>query len=75
MPNVPIVTARKLIAVLKKKGFILKRSTGSHQVFVRMSDKLSVSIPVHPGHDLGRGITREILKEANISIEEFIKLL
>ena len=74
MGNVPVVTARTLIAVLKKKEFRFIRSVGSHHIFVRDADQVSVSVPVHPGHDLGRGITRQILRDAAISIEEFLRL-
>lgn len=75
MPNVPVVSARKLIKVLKKKGYILHRVKGSHHIFIRQEDQRTVSVPVHPGHDLGRGITISILKDANISLEEFIRLV
>lgn len=74
MGKLPVVSARKLIKVLKKKGFILNRIAGSHHIFVREVDKLSVSVPVHPGHDLGRGITLSILKDADITVDEFLKL-
>lgn len=75
MPKLPVISARKLIRVLKKKGFTLHRTKGSHHIFIQRIDKLTVAIPVHPGHDLGRGITLTILKEADITIEEFLKLL
>lgn len=75
MPNVPVVTARKLVNVLKKKGFVLQRTTGSHFIYVKHEGKLRASVPVHQGRDLGRGITRDILSDAGISIEEFLALL
>lgn len=75
MPKIPVVTARKLIRVLKKKGFIHYRTKGSHHIYIRKEDKLTFSVPVHPGHDLGRGITITILKDAGISPDEFLKLL
>ncbi len=75
MPKVPSATARKLIKVLKKKGFILHRTAGSHYIFVHHDKHLSVSVPVHQGHDLGRGITLSILKDADISVDEFLRLL
>jgi len=75
MPKLPVVSARKLIKVLKKKGFILHRINGSHHTFKRTSDKVTVTVPVHPGHDLGRGLTKSILKDASITDEEFLKLL
>lgn len=75
MPKLPIVKARQLIKVLKKKNFSLQRTAGSHQIFVRLTDRLTISVPVHPGHDLGRGITLQILKDADISLDEFLKLI
>lgn len=75
MPRIPTISARKLIRVLKKKGFVYDRSKGSHQVYARLHDNLSVSVPVHRGRDLGRGITKAILKDAEISEKDFLKLL
>jgi len=75
MPSIPTVSARKFIKVLQKKGFVLHRVTGSHHIFVRKADQLSVSVPVHAGRDLSHGITRSILKDAEITLEEFLQLL
>ena len=75
MPKIPIVTTRKLRKVLKKKGFALNRIHGSHHIYVHPNKKLTVSIPVHAGHDLGRGLILGILKDAQISVDEFLKLI
>ncbi len=73
MPNLPVVSARKLIKLLKKKGYKHHRSSGSHQIFVHHIKKITISIPIHKGRDLGRGITLSILKDAQISPEELLK--
>ncbi|EKD87431.1 MAG: hypothetical protein ACD_36C00085G0006 [uncultured bacterium] len=75
MPKLPVVTAQKLIKVLKKKGFVLDRIHGSHHIFVRTRDRVTVSVPVHRSKDLGRGITRSILDDAHITLEELLKFL
>lgn len=75
MPKLPVISARKVIKILKKKGYILDRIHGSHHVFIRESDQKSVSVPVHAGRDLGRGITLAILKDADITVDEFLRLL
>lgn len=75
MPKIPIINPRRLIKVLTKKGFVYDRTRGSHQIYVRLKDNKSVSVPVHKGRDLGRGITLDILKEAEISVEDFLKYL
>lgn len=33
MPKLPRVTAREIIAVLEKKGFLLARQSGSHKIY------------------------------------------
>ncbi len=75
MPNIPVVSARKLIKVLQKKGFKLHRTQGSHHIYIQSDTQITVSIPVHSGHDLGKGITLSILKDAQITIEEFQKMV
>ena len=73
MPKIPIVSAQKLVKVLKKKGFILDHVSGSHHVFYHSESKLRASVPIHKGRDLGKGITLSILKDAKITREEFLK--
>lgn len=75
MPKIPVVTARKMIKVLKKRGFVLDRSAGSHHIFRHPQTKFRAVLPVHAGRDLGRGITLSILEDAHISVNEFLKLL
>lgn len=75
MPKIPVVTARKLMKVLKKDGFKLDHIQGSHHILYHPTKKRTVSVPVHSGHDLGRGITRAILQDADISLDTFLKLV
>jgi predicted RNA binding protein YcfA (HicA-like mRNA interferase family) len=75
MPKVPIITARKLIKVLKKAGFVLDHSQGSHYIFYHPKKKIAVPVPVHAGKDLGKGLVMAILKESKITIDEFLRLL
>jgi predicted RNA binding protein YcfA (HicA-like mRNA interferase family) len=39
---------------------------------VNIKKKTSVSVPVHKGRDLGRGITLAILKDAEINLDKFL---
>lgn len=76
MPKLPLVTGGDFIKVLQKKGYYKDRQVGSHVIMVHdaQTDK-TVSVPVHKGKTLGRGITRALLKDAEISREEFLRLL
>lgn len=75
MPKIPIINGIKLIKVLTKQGFVLNRVNGSHHILIHPQKQITVSVPVHKGKTLGKGITLAIIKDSQITIEEFLKLL
>ena len=60
--------------VLLDLGFRAVRQKGSH-VFYRHPDGRTTTVPNHPGRDLARPMIREILREIELSTEEFQKQL
>lgn len=74
MPKLPILKPRRFVRFLKKLGFEEVRQKGSHLFFYRSKDNKGTVIPMHR-KDIGRGLTRQILKEIDISPDEFIELL
>lgn len=75
MPRLPAIKAHDLIKVAKKAGFAYEVTQGSHFIFRRPTDGRNLSIPVHKGKDLGRGITKALIKRMGLTPEEFLKLL
>jgi predicted RNA binding protein YcfA (HicA-like mRNA interferase family) len=69
----PQVAARDLIRFLKAQGFIEDRQNGSHLTMWHPTQRISLTIPVHAG-DLGRGLAVRLLKDAGLTVEEFIRL-
>lgn len=63
---------KKLISFLESKGFILKRSKGSHQIFYNEITKKLTVVPYH-NKDLPVGTLHEILKQAGINKDELNK--
>ncbi|MFQ5647200.1 MAG: type II toxin-antitoxin system HicA family toxin [bacterium] len=55
------------------KELKLVRQKGSH-AFYRHNDGRSTVIPIHKGDDLGRGLIRSVLKDIEISVEEYERL-
>jgi predicted RNA binding protein YcfA (HicA-like mRNA interferase family) len=72
--KLPIVEAKTMDRVLNKLGFVYVRQRGSH-VFYRHSDDRTTTLPPHRGRDLGGPLVREILREIDLSPEEFEKLI
>lgn len=75
MPNIPIINGIKLVKILRKKGFVLNRIKGSHHILIHHEKQITISVPVHKGKTLGKGITLAIIKDAGLTTEEFLKLL
>lgn len=73
-PRLPQLTARELIRFLKSQGFVEDRQSGSHLTLWHEGRKLAVTVPVHTGCDTGRGLAARILKDAEFSVEEFLRL-
>ena len=59
-------------AKLKHLGFIEKRQSGSH-IVLRHPDGRQTYVSIHTG-DIPEGTFRSILKQANISLQEFKEL-
>lgn len=55
---------------MTKKGFVVSRQKGSH-VVLKSQDGRRVTVPLH--EELDRGTLLEILAEAGISKEEFLR--
>ncbi len=72
MPKLPVLKPRKVIAALEKAGFRQVRQKGSHIQFKR--GNLLVTVPNHPG-DLNPNVLKSILRQAQMSAEEFEALL
>jgi predicted RNA binding protein YcfA (HicA-like mRNA interferase family) len=74
MPRLPQLTARELIAFLKSQGFVEDRQLGSHLTLWHATRKTFVTIPVHTGTDLGRGLAVRILKDPGFSADDYLRL-
>jgi len=73
MSRMPQVTARELRRFLEAHGFVEDRQTGSHLTLWHEDRKVSVTIPVHTGCDIGRGLAVRILKDAGFSVEDYLR--
>lgn len=74
MTRLPIVDARAMEKFLLRLGFEISRQKGSH-VFYRHADGRTTTLPHHPGRDLSRPLIREILREIDVSIEEYTEII
>ncbi len=74
MSNLPSIDGRKVIKVLRKAGFEVIRIKGSHH-FLRNSDGCATVVPVHGKENIGIGLFYKILKDCELTTNEFLNLL
>ena len=72
--RLPIVNARTMEKVLLHLGFAPVRQKGSH-VFYRHPDGRTTTVPHHRGRDLARPLIREILREIDLTPDQFRQIL
>jgi predicted RNA binding protein YcfA (HicA-like mRNA interferase family) len=75
MPKLPRVSGAEAIRALAKLGFIQVRQRASHVVLKRTdgSGARGCVVPLHP--ELATGTLRGVLKQAGVTVEEFMEQL
>jgi len=74
MPKLPIVKPREVIKAIKKCGFVFDHSVGSHRAFYNTDRSLRVTIAYH-NKPIKKGTLSSIIKQAGLTVGEFIELL
>ena len=73
MSKLPIISGLECVKALEKIGFVIDRQRGSHIIMVREEPRTTISVPDHK--ELDRGTLRGIIRQAGLSVDEFIELL
>ena len=68
------IKPRELVSALKQVGFEEYSQSGSHLILVDEERDLQTSVPIHSG-DIGHGLLKKILKQVELTEEEFRELL
>ena len=68
-PRLPSLAGREVIAILERHGFIKVRQSGSH-VIMKHADGRRTTVPLHAIRDLGRGLLRQIMRDAKLTIDD-----
>lgn len=75
MPKMPRISSSEAIRALERLGFEQVRQAGSHVVMKKETEKGKVGciVPLH--RELKIGTLSGILKQAQVTVEEFIESL
>lgn len=66
--KLPVISGERLIKILVRKGFSVKRQAGSHVVLQKAD--IVFSVPLHD--ELKKGTLKAILNQSGLSIEDLL---
>jgi len=73
MSKLPVISGKDCIKALERLGFNIKRQEGSHIVLRKDNPFCQLVVPNHK--TLDRGTLRAIIRQADLSIDEFVNAL
>lgn len=73
--KLPVVSGKDAVKVFEKLGYVMVRQTGSHIRMKNLSDSSKRPLTI-PNHEiLGKGLLRKLLRDAELTVEEFNRLI
>jgi predicted RNA binding protein YcfA (HicA-like mRNA interferase family) len=74
LSKLPVISGHEIVKVLSKIGFTVVGRKGSHVRLKRRRGKeiLIVIVPMH--RELAKGTLRSILRQANLTVEDLLRL-
>jgi predicted RNA binding protein YcfA (HicA-like mRNA interferase family) len=72
MSRLPVLSGREVVKALARIGCYVRDQRGSH-VHLRHPSRPPLTVPNHP--EVARGTLRRILRDAGLTVEEFLGLL
>jgi predicted RNA binding protein YcfA (HicA-like mRNA interferase family) len=73
MTRLPRLKGKEIVRILEQTGFRVVRTRGSHAVLKHLDGRTTV-VPLHSGETIGPGLLRAILRDVEMSLENFLKL-
>ncbi len=66
-------TGKEILSILQRNGFEVLRIKGSHH-YLKHKDGRATVIPLHSNEDIGIGLFMKILKDLELTKDDFEKL-
>lgn len=73
MSKLPLISGRDCVQALQRVGFVVVRQRGSHIFMARDEPFASVTVPNHK--EIKPGTLRSVIRQAGLTVDEFLALL
>jgi len=64
------ISGKEFAKLLEKKGWVLRRVSGSHHVYLREGMHIRISVPIHGNKPLKIGLLKHFMRVAGIRENE-----
>ncbi|MBU0694695.1 MAG: type II toxin-antitoxin system HicA family toxin [Candidatus Omnitrophica bacterium] len=75
MPKLPLISAKEAIKAFEKLNYQIIRQRGSHIRMRNPNDQTKPPLTIPNHKTLGKGLLRKLLRDTELTTEEFLKLL
>jgi len=75
MSKLPLISAKEAIKAFEKIDYQVIRQRGSHIRMRNSSDQTKTPLTIPSHKILGKGLLRKLLRDTELTIEEFLKLV
>ncbi|MCF8084566.1 MAG: type II toxin-antitoxin system HicA family toxin [Deltaproteobacteria bacterium] len=75
MTRIGSYSGEEVVRAFKRSGWHVARRKGSHVIMEKEGFDATPSIPVHKGKDVKKGTLRNLIRDAELSVEECLKVI
>ncbi len=69
----PVLSGKEIVRIFESLGWEVSRQRGSHIIMTKPGEIVTLSVPNH--REVARGTLRSLIRSANLTVEEFIKVI
>ena len=74
MSSLPALSANEIVKALVKKGFDVKRQSGSHIILVRQNPPPKRTVVIPSYSEIAKGTLLSIIRQTGINRDDFFKM-
>jgi predicted RNA binding protein YcfA (HicA-like mRNA interferase family) len=66
-------TGEQVVRAFQRAGWKITRQRSSHVILEKEGHEATLSVPVHKGKNVKRGTLRDLIKDAKMNVDGFIR--
>ncbi len=75
MSRIGSYKGEEVVKAFQRAGWKITRQRSSHVILEKEGHEATLSIPVHKGKNVKRGTLRDLIKDARMSVDEYLEYI